>query len=85
MRSVEVIATMGFGLLLGLQVARLAKPLLMQARNIPYSRSADVAKILQAPSLTGAIVIPICIRWQKRSLITPTIHCGFCARSSSAG
>ena len=51
------IGAAAFVLLLSAQVADLAKPLYRQMIGIPFSRSADVARLLNRPSLYGAIVM----------------------------
>lgn len=55
--SVESAGMAAFVVLLVAQTADLAKPLYLQARGVPYSRSAQVAHLLQRPELAGAIVM----------------------------
>ena len=56
-RVLEALGTFAFCLLLLLQTADLLKPLSLQARGVPYSRSADVGRLLERPELRGAIVM----------------------------
>jgi hypothetical protein len=55
--KVQAVGVAAFSLLLVAQTLDLAKPLVLQAKGVPYSRSADVAQLLQRPELAGAIVM----------------------------
>lgn len=54
---VQTVGTAAFVLLLVAQSLDLAKPLLLEAKGVPYSRSADAARLLHRPELQGAIVM----------------------------
>jgi hypothetical protein len=55
--TMEAVGTAAFLLLVGAQTLDLAKPLYLQAKGVPYSQSADVAKVLKRPDLRNAIVM----------------------------
>lgn len=57
MDPVGRIGTLAFVALLVVQSLDLAKPLYLQAKGVPYSRSADVADLLQRHELSRAIVM----------------------------
>lgn len=54
---VRLAGTTLFLLIMSLQTARLAKPVMQRIEGVPYSRSADVAKLLRRPDLAGAVVL----------------------------
>jgi hypothetical protein len=54
---VQSLGTIAFVFLLIAQMADLAKPLILGAKGVPYSRSADAARVLRRPDLNGAIVM----------------------------
>jgi hypothetical protein len=53
----EFIGSYVFIALLALQAVRLMQPIVQRAAGIPYSRSADVGRLLEAPELSRAIVM----------------------------
>lgn len=57
MNPVQSLGTAAFILLLVAQSLDLVKPLLLEAKGIPYGRSADAARLLEQPDLQGAIVM----------------------------
>jgi hypothetical protein len=57
LNPVEAAGTAAFMLLLVVQTLDLAKPLYLEIKGVPYSRSADVARLLQRPDLAGAIIM----------------------------
>ena len=56
-RAAQTAGTIAFLLLLAVQPLDLVGPLYRQMSGVPYSRSADVARILQEPQLSRAIVM----------------------------
>jgi hypothetical protein len=54
---VQVVGAFSFIALLAMQSLALMHPIGEQLRGRPYSRSADVARLLQKPELSGAIVM----------------------------
>lgn len=56
-RAAQTAGTIAFLLLLAVQPLDLVRPLYRQMSGVPYSRSADVARILQEPQLSRAIVM----------------------------
>lgn len=57
MNPIASVGMAAFLLVLVAQTLDLAKPLYLQAKGVPYSRSADVAELLRRPELSGAIVL----------------------------
>ncbi|HZC37488.1 MAG TPA: hypothetical protein VE221_02305 [Sphingomicrobium sp.] len=54
---VQLLGTLAFIGLLAMQTVLLIAPIKFQVAGIPYSRSADVARLLRKPELSGAIVM----------------------------
>ena len=54
---VEVFGTLAAVVLLAMQSVLLIAPIKLQAAGVPYSHSADLAKLLRKPELAGAIVM----------------------------
>ncbi|MFL6721152.1 MAG: hypothetical protein ACJ8FT_05015 [Sphingomonas sp.] len=57
MNPVQIIGSWSFVALLAAQAVALGIPVREQLSGLPYSHSADVAKLLQRPELSGAIVM----------------------------
>jgi hypothetical protein len=57
MNPVQTAGMAAFVILIVAQTLDLAKPLYLQIKGVPYSRSAEVARLLQRPDLAGAIVM----------------------------